>query len=65
MGIGKPMNIMEKSQSGGLLMHPNTSSETMKIDKADAAAVIMRRPIPIRKPIALLLVSVDSFCSKS
>ena len=63
-GIGKPKNIMEKSQSGGLLTHPNTSNDTMKKDKAEIPDVIIRSRIPNKIPSKTRLLSYILFAFK-
>ena len=57
-GAGKPMNTIVQTQSGGLVTHPNTKSETMKIESAEAPAESNNSKSPIAKPVMILEVSV-------
>jgi hypothetical protein len=67
-GVGKPINTMENIQSGGLVTHPNTKSETMKIENAEAPAESNRSMSPIAKPAMILedsVLLVEVICGRN
>ena len=57
-GVGKPKNTMENIQSGGVVTHPKTKSDTMNIESAEAPAESNNSKSPIAKPVMILEVSV-------